>query len=151
MGSAYWTLTVVTAVALLASPVGLAEESLANAQDAAGVQMFWRPHTPKSDGSLFGALGDFGRRSEEDRLLRSRGLIRPLHFRYKNFTYERDYFHLYKGFRLHSFLDGKVDVGLYKHNLYLGLTPGPAGAFLPSSSKRLELMIRWNLNQVRTR
>ena len=151
MGSAYWTLTVVTAVALLASPVGLAEESSADVQDAAEAQVFWRPDTLKSDGSLFGALGDFGRRSEEDRLLRSRGLIRPLHFRYKNFTYERDYFHLYKGFRLHSFLDGKVDVGLYKHHLYPGLTPGPAGAYLPSSSKRLELMIRWNLNQGRTR
>ena len=70
-----------------------------------------------------------------------------MNFRYKNFTYERDFFHLYKGFRLSSFLDGKIDVGLYRHHLNQGLLPGPAGAYLPSTSKRLELMIRWNLNE----
>ena len=149
MRGACWTLAVGVAVALLAPSAGLAQQNLPDKPDSVEWQIFWRPEALHSDSSLLGALADFGRSTEDDRLLRSRGLIRPLHFRYKRFTYERDYFNMYKGFHLHSFLDGKLDVGLYKHYVYPGLTPGPAGSFLPPSSKRVELMIRWNLNERR--
>ena len=115
--------------------------------DAAQARIFWRPRVSGRDDSLFAALGEFGRRADQDRVLRSRGLIRPLSFRYKNFTYDRNFFHLYKGFRLHSFLDGKLDLGLYKHRVQQGMMFGPAGAYLPSASNRIELTIRWNLNE----
>ncbi len=105
---------------------------------------FWRPRVVHDD-SLFGALGELGRTVQDHMELRSRGYVRPFHFRYKNFTYERDYFNLYKGLLLRQFLDGKLDVGLYRHRLYRGLMFGPQGSYLPSGSNRIELMIRWNL------
>lgn len=141
------TLVVCAAAVLLTPSLALAQEVSKEKAHAVSSQIFWRPRVFQGDDSLFGALADFGRRTDEDRLLRSRGVIRSLHFRYKNFTYERDFFHVYKGFRLRSFMDGKLDLGLYKHHMYQGLLFGPAGAYLPSSSKRIELMLRWNLNE----
>lgn len=108
--------------------------------------VFWRPRALQPNDSFFGALADFGRRADEERVLRSRGVIRSFNFQYKSFSYERDFFHLYRGFRLRSFFDGKVDVGLYKHRVFHGLLFGPSGSYLPSTSNRIELMIRWNLN-----
>jgi len=135
---------------LLSLPLAFAQEIADSPKpkpDAVHSQIFWRPALVQGDDSLFGALADFGRRSDQDRVLRSRGLIRSLQFRYKNFTYERDFFHVYKGFRLRSFMDGKLDLGLYKHYFNQGLRFGPAGAYLPAGSNRIELMLRWNLNE----
>ena len=106
---------------------------------------FWR--APAVSGtSLFGALQDFGRRSNDDRLLRSRGVVRPLNFQYRSFRYERDFFHVYNGFRLQSFMDGKLEMGLYKHRFHQGMLFGPASSYRPTNSTRLELILRWNLN-----
>lgn len=110
-----------------------------------GSQLFF-PKTLSSNTSLFGALREYGKNSDDDRLLRSRGYIRSFNFHYKNFSYERNFFHVYKGFTLHEFMDGKFDVGLYKHRVSPGLLFGPAGAYLPSNSNRIELIIRWNLS-----
>jgi len=116
----------------------------AHAGDNGPAQNYWRP-TIASHNSLFGAIHDFSRRADDDRMLRSRGVHRPLNFHYRNFSYERDYFHVYKGFRLRSFLDGRLDLGLYKHHFNGGMMFGPAGAYLPTTSKRIELNLRWNL------
>ncbi len=124
------------------------QDSPQDREAAAEARVFWRPRTVEQN-SLFGALEDFGRRADENRVLRSRGLVRPLSFRYKSFSYERDFFHVYKGFRLRSFMDGKLDLGLYKHHVQRGMMFGPAGAFLPSGSNRIELNLRWNLNEPR--
>lgn len=141
------TLAVCAAVFLLAPLVAFAQKIPKEKPIAVSSQIFWRPGVYQSDDSFFGALADLGRRTDDDRLLRSRGVMRSFHFRYKNFTYERDFFHVYKGFRLHSFLDGKLDLGLYKHYMKQGMQFGPAGAYLPSGSNRIELMLRWNLNE----
>ena len=116
-------------------------------REAAEARAFWRPRVVVSNGSLFDALGEFGRRANDNRLLRSRGVIRPLSFHYKNFSYDRNFFHVYKGFRLRSFMDGKLDLGLYKHRVQQGMMFGPAGAYLPNAWNRLELILRWNLNE----
>lgn len=102
---------------------------------------------PSSSNSFLNALESFGRNSEQDRLLRSRGYIRSFYFHYGNFSYERDYFNVYRGFTLRQFLEGKMDLGLYKHYKNGGLLFGPAGAYLPAGSNRLELELRWNLNR----
>ncbi len=146
MRPASFALAMCAVVLLLAPGSASAQENAEKTSVTVESRAFWNPRIVPSDGSLFGALGEFGRLADENRVLRSRGLIRPFQFRYKNFSYERDFFHVYKGFRLRSFMDGKVDLGLYKHYLFRGLLFGPAGAYVPSGSNRFELTIRWNLN-----
>lgn len=139
-----------TIYALVLSGVAAAETPRAQEMEkTASAEIFWRsPASSDRGGSLFGALSDFSRRAEEYRMLRARGvMIRSLSFQYKNFSYERNFFHLYKGFRLYSLLDGRVDLGLYKHRVFGGMLSGPAGAYLPSSSNRIELNLRWNISE----
>ncbi len=102
---------------------------------------------PGSSNSFLDALEAFGKNSEQDRLLRSRGYVRSFYFHYRNFSYERDFFNVYRGFTLRRFLEGKMDIGLYKHYKNGGLLFGPAGAYRPAGSNRLELEVRWNLNR----
>ena len=125
-------------------PVADSAPAAAEAPAAAPAQAraFWNLR-PIQETSLLGAIEDFGRRTDDDRILRSRGYLRGLNFRYRSFTYERDSFHVYKGFRLRSFLDGRLDLGLYKHHLQRGMMFGPAGAYLPSGSNKIELTFPW--------
>jgi len=106
---------------------------------------FWKPR--QAERSLFGAVGELHQKLQDHRLLASRGVLRSFSFRYKNFTYERDHFNVLRGFRLHEFMDGRFDIGLYKHHLSRGVMFGPAGAYLPSNSNRFELMLRWNIGE----
>ena len=114
-------------------------------------EIYWRPITPLSEQqqqpvTLFGALSELGRITDQERLLQARGLIRSFQFQYKSFSYERDFFNVYKGVTLRKFLDGVFDIGVYKHQLQQGNLFGPSGA-PPPARNRLELMLRWNLGR----
>ena len=110
-------------------------------------QNFWRPIQP-GEVTLFGAIENLGQRLEQDRVLASRGVYRSFNFQYKSFTYEKDFFNIYRGFTLRSFWDGKVDVGLFSHKPARGVLFGPgSNYFRPGASNRYELRFRWNLGE----
>jgi hypothetical protein len=108
---------------------------------------YWKPRAAAADDSLLGALGQLAAARQDYLLLKSRGVMRPFYFHYRNFSSERDFFNAYQGFRLHGFMDGKLELGLYKHRAYHGVVSGPSGAVLPSHSNRIEFVLRWHLNE----
>ena len=110
-------------------------------------QNFWRPIQP-GDVTLFGALENLGQSLQQDRLLASRGVYRSVNFQYKNFSYEKDFFNIYRGFTLKSFWDGKMDLGLFSHKPTRGVLFGPGSNYYrPGASSRYELRLRWKLGE----
>lgn len=110
-------------------------------------EIHWRrivPSRQQQPESLFAALSQFGKSSDEDRLLRAQGYVRSFYFEYRSFSYEKDFFNVYKGVTLRKFWDGLFDVGVYKHHVNQGNLFGPSNA-PPPAPNRLELTIRWNL------
>ncbi len=79
--------------------------------------------------------------------MRSRGIHRSFNFHYKAFNYEKDFFHVYRGFTLKSFWDGRMNLGLFSHRPTRGILFGPGGNYHPSRPQRYELRFRWNLGE----
>lgn len=121
----------------------LAVSGFAQAPAPASGRNFLRP-IQRGDVTLFGALENLGQRLEQDRELASRGVHRSVNFHYRNFTYEKDFFHVYKGITLKSFMDGRLDMGLYNHRPTRGTIFGPGAR---GRSTRYEFRLRWNLNE----
>jgi hypothetical protein len=104
-------------------------------------RVFWHPPEPGQMG-FFGAIHELAQSLQQDKYLSDRGQIRSMSFQYRAFRYEKDFFNIYRGVLLHSFLDGRVDLGLYSHKpnrQYFGRQ-------LPGSNRsRYELLLRLNL------
>jgi hypothetical protein len=104
-------------------------------------RVFWRPPEP-GQMSLMGAVAELAQAMNQDKYLSDRGVIRSVNFQYRIFRYEKDFFNIYRGVLLHSFLDGRVDLGLFSHKpnrQYFGRqVPG-------SNRSRVELLLRLNL------
>lgn len=104
-------------------------------------QVFWRPPEPGQMGFV-GAVAELAQSVQQDRFLSERGLIRSVNFKYRVFRYEKDFFNIYRGILLHTFLDGRVDLGLFSHKpnrQYFGRqVPG-------SNRSRYELLLRLHL------
>ena len=104
-------------------------------------QVFWRPPEPGQMGFV-GAVAELAQSVQQDKYLSERGQIRSVNFQYRVFRYEKDFFNIYRGILLHSFLDGRVDLGLFSHKpnrQYFGRqVPG-------SNRSRYELLLRLHL------
>ena len=104
-------------------------------------RVFWRPPEPGQMGFV-GAVAELAEAVNQDKFLSDRGMIRSMNFQYRVFRYEKDFFNIYRGVLLHSFLDGRVDLSLYSHKpnrQYFGRQ-------LPGSNRsRYELLLRLNL------
>ncbi len=104
-------------------------------------RVFWRPPEPGQMGFV-GAVSELAQAMNQDKYLSERGVIRSMNFQYRIFRYEKDFFNIYRGIMLHSFLDGRVDLGLFSHKpnrQYFGRqAPG-------SNRSRIELLLRLNL------
>ena len=104
-------------------------------------RVFWRPPEPGQMGFV-GAVSELAQTIQQDRFLSERGENRSMNFQYRAFRYEKDFFNIYRGVLLHSFLDGRMDLGLYSHKpnrQYFGRQ-------LPGSNRsRYELLLRLNL------
>ena len=104
-------------------------------------RVFWRPPEPGQMGFV-GAVSELAQTIQQDRFLSERGENRSMNFQYRAFRYEKDFFNIYRGVLLHSFLDGRVDLGLFSHKpnrQYFGRQ-------LPGGNRsRYELLLRLNL------
>jgi len=105
-------------------------------------RVFWRPPEPGQMGFV-GAVSELAQAVNQDKFLSERGVINnSVNFQYRVFRYEKDFFNIYRGVLLHSFLDGRVDLGVYSHKpnrQYFGRQ-------LPGSNRsRYELLLRLNL------
>ena len=104
-------------------------------------RVFWRPPEPGQMGFV-GAVSELAQAVNQDKFLSERGVNSSLNFQYRVFRYEKDFFNIYRGVLLHSFLDGRVDLGVYSHKpnrQYFGRQ-------LPGSNRsRYELLLRLNL------
>src|SRR5258706_12507094 len=104
-------------------------------------RVFWRPPEPGQMGFV-GAVSELAQTIQQDRFLSERGENRSMNFQYRAFRYEKDFFNIYRGVLLHSFLDGRVDLGLFSHK------PNRKyfGPKLPGGNRsRYELLLRLNL------
>lgn len=114
--------------------------AVVEAQSYRSGQIFWRPVQP-GEVTLFGALGDLDKSMQNDTLLASRGLQRSVTFQYKNLVYEKNFFNVYKGIRLFSLWDGRIDLTALSHRTNRAFF-GPS---IPMRrSGRYELQLRWN-------
>lgn len=104
-------------------------------------RVFWRPPEPGQLGFV-GAVAELAQNMQQDSYLSERGVIRSVNFQYRVFRYEKDFFNIYRGILLHSFLDGRVDLGLFSHKpnrQYFGRqAPG-------SNRSRYEVLLRLHL------
>lgn len=132
---------ILLAVFSLAAYPMLAQDLPPLNQSTPETRVFWRPPEPGQMGFV-GAVAELAQSMHQDRFLSERGLIRSVNFQYRVFRYEKDFFNIYRGILLHSFLDGRVDLGLFSHKpnrQYFGRqVPG-------SNRSRYELLLRLHL------
>jgi len=132
---------ILLAVLSLAAEPLLAQKLEAYSPPPPEGRVFWRPPEPGQMGFV-GAVSELAQAMNQDRFLSERGLIRSVNFQYRVFRYEKDFFNIYRGILLHSFLDGRVDLGLFSHKpnrQYFGRqVPG-------ANRSRIELLLRLNL------
>lgn len=132
---------ILLAVFSLAAYPMLAQDLPPLHQSLPEARVFWRPPEPGQMGFV-GAVAELAQSVNQDRFISERGLIRSVNFKYRVFRYEKDFFNIYRGILLHTFLDGRVDLGLFSHKpnrQYFGRqVPG-------SNRSRYELLLRLHL------
>lgn len=103
-------------------------------------QIYWRP-LQTDQGSFAGAVTELAQNLQRDQYLSERGVIHSMNFQYRAFRYEKNFFEVYKGVLLRSFLDGRVDLGLFNHRMNRQYY-APRG---PGRNNRYELLLRLNI------
>lgn len=106
-------------------------------------RIYWRPVQPDQLGGFTGAVAELAQTLERDQYLTDRGVIHSANFQYGNFRYEKNFFEVYKGILLRSFLDGRMDLGIFNHRQNRQYF-NPRG-FGPARNNRYELLLRLNI------